>query len=828
MSYDLPTAEVANWVPSPLDGPTPGAPNPTTGTPARIVQTLSAAAVTGTPLIRRTDEVVVRAGLSPYGSVGAVRLEYFVDDLERTDETDDGRGHVASGGQYEVRLPARSDNTIVRYRVLADLGSGLQVLSPRPSDPFRYHAYFVSPSLASAQPPYQLFINSKDWGQLWTNVNFASANDRRVVPETIGGSTVRCQLRQSWDGRVPAVFVSEGRVYDVRVRYQGSRWNRPVGSAIDLGRTSISPLPDPMMAGSSGGSTQSPGAQLEHQLSPLRPVRGEAGPADPEQAQPVLSGPGRRRGRTPVRSRRLALQPGALPTRLRQRRLLRLRPRHRGPRGRHAQAGHPTRRAGGRPVQGLGQLRGGGRSLGPRGWAAAHRQLRGPHPSFQPLERYGYNYERKTWDWKDAWRSRTLIVGLDAARVAGNLNDSNAGNDNLAPVRTFIDQNFDIEAMLNYIAIRNWAEPWDDIFHNQFLYRNASGRWSFIPWDLDREFGENFGWDAPKSFFLGERGDPDNRNGDWNRIKDAFIRAYRTELVARLQELATYDPSSFDPKRGVLAPERFKPIVDLAAAGFDQTDWNASPVTNLCDFTTEKNSLKTFGDERHSALLDLIACSSRPCGLKGEYFDARTFNSSDLILTRTDRVVSFDFGTAAPVSGVPDRQLPDPLDRESHARPHPDLHLLHPVQRRGPPLGQRRPADQQLDQPHLLGGQQHDRPDRRRPGQHPPRVLRQHRQRPHPPLLVRPLPTQTNPPRPRPHPRALSDRDSPASGGAGDQHLVPRGPEVGGVVEDEGLRTPQPVHGIPVDIQKQPEMLLHKCCRQDQCPQVGLQAEQAG
>ena len=277
----------------------------------------------------------------------------------------------------------------------------------------------------------------------------------------------------------------------------------------------------------------------------------------------------------------------------------------------------------------------------------------GRTPSFTPFERYGYTYERKTWDWKDATDIQDLIVGLDAARVAGNLNDSNSANDNLAPVRAFLDQNIDFEPTLDYIAIRNWSEPWDDIFHNYFLYKNAAGRWSFVPWDLDREFGENFGWNARKTFFFGERGDPDNRSGYWHRLKDAFIRSYRSELVARLQYLASYDPTSSDPKRGVLAPERFKPIIEAAASGFSQTDWNASPVTNLCNFDTEKTNMLRFGDERHSALLDFLACASRPCGLKGEYFDARTFDESDRVLTRTDSVIAFDFGTAAPASGVP-------------------------------------------------------------------------------------------------------------------------------------------------------------------------------
>ena len=44
VSYDLPGNEVANWVPSPLDGATPGRANTVTGTPPAIVETLSAGA----------------------------------------------------------------------------------------------------------------------------------------------------------------------------------------------------------------------------------------------------------------------------------------------------------------------------------------------------------------------------------------------------------------------------------------------------------------------------------------------------------------------------------------------------------------------------------------------------------------------------------------------------------------------------------------------------------------------------------------------------------------------------------------------------------------
>jgi hypothetical protein len=476
-----------------------------------------------------------------------------------------------------------------------------------------------------------------------------------VIPETVGGSTVRCQIRPTWDQRVPAVFVSEGKVYDVRVRYQGSRWNRPAGNVIDLARTTISPLPNPMMTQTSGGTTSDVLRALSWNISFPKFGRFE-GKRDPlilnklnqscpgldaavgEQLYEAAGLPSSR-----VRYRRLYVNGGyydyTLDIEVPGEEVLK----RSTPAG--VRIGDLFKASGNNGVEEGPWGRGDGQVL--------PISCSGRSVTYSPLERYTYTYERKTWDWKDASELKAMIDGLDAVRTQGRLGDSDASNDDLTPVRAFFDQNFDVESMLTYLAVRNWSEPWDDVFHNHFLYKDAAGKWSFVVWDLDREFGENFGWDARRSFFIGERGDPDNRSGDWNRIKDAFIRAYRTELTARLEYLDTYDAASTDPRKGALAPERFKPMVTAAAARFDQSDWSASPVTSLCNFDQEKNNMLAFVDERHSAVQDLLACAGRSCGLKGEYFKARTFNASDLVTTRTDRVVAFDFGSAAPVSGVP-------------------------------------------------------------------------------------------------------------------------------------------------------------------------------
>ena len=220
------------------------------------------------------------------------------------------------------------------------------------------------------------------------------------------------------------------------------------------------------------------------------------------------------------------------------------------------EAHHPRRPARRRPVQGLGQQRQRGRPLGPRRRPAAGRELRRPHADLRsPLERYAATYERKTWDWKDA------------ADIAGADRRADRGPRRREPERQQRQQRQpDPGADVPGPELRHRRGCWTTSPSATGPSRGTTssttttstgtprGRWSLVPWDLDREFGENFGWNARKSFFIGERGDPDGRNGEWNRIKDAFIRAYRTELLARLDYLATDDPASSDPTKGVLSP----------------------------------------------------------------------------------------------------------------------------------------------------------------------------------------------------------------------------------------------------------------------------------
>ena len=662
VSYDLPASAIANWAPSPLDGATPGRSNNLTGTPPAILEALVAAPASGQPRIRAADEVLIRAKLSAQGTAREVQVEYFVDSLERTDEAHSLVPAAVTGLDLEARLPAQPDNSIVRYRILTDRGSGrAEVISPRASDPFAWHTYFVSPVIAAVEPPYQLFIRSADWGQLWTNIDHGSSSDSRVIPEAIGTETVRCRIRPSWDERVPAVLVHDGEVYDVRVRYQGSRWKRPYGRDIDLLRTTISPLPDPMMARPSPDGSIAPFLSAlswniafprHHRLEGERESLIVNKLAD---ACPGLS----------ATVGELLYRAAGLPTgRARYRRFYvnggyyaymldleapseSLLERHLAP---AARVGDLVKASGNQGVE-----------EGPWGRADLSPLLPSCDlhpPAYQPLTRYEYTYERKTWDWKDASDIRSLADGLDAARIAGHLDDNDSGNDDPAPVRSFLASTFDLDLSLTYLAIRNWSLPWDDFFHNHYLHRDDGGRWSILPWDLDLEFGEAYGWNAQRSFFIGEKGDPDGRDGkEWNPLKDAFLRGFRPEFITRLRQLDGSDPGGEDSsppgRRGLLSPERWRSMVETAAARFHPGEAAASPVIGQCDFEAEKAHVLAFAEQRRAALADLVACASRPCGLTGEYFSSPSLAPETLAFRRTDQVVDFNWAGDAPAPGFP-------------------------------------------------------------------------------------------------------------------------------------------------------------------------------
>ena len=70
-----------------------------------------------------------------------------------TELHNDGADGDLLGGDdmFSAVLPVQPAGSLVRYRVLADSGSGLVPLYPRPEDPFAWEAYFVDPGVVLEQ-----------------------------------------------------------------------------------------------------------------------------------------------------------------------------------------------------------------------------------------------------------------------------------------------------------------------------------------------------------------------------------------------------------------------------------------------------------------------------------------------------------------------------------------------------------------------------------------------------------------------------------------------------------------------------------------------------
>ena len=554
-----------SWRASPLDGMDPGrVDSVSAAAPLSCVEAVSFGAGGEGPLPPDAEIVVT---VHAAGPLDVPVLEWFVDDVYRRDEAtetvalrDDGSGGdpVAGDGAYTAVLPAQPGQSILRARVWADMGGGTEAAAPREGDPGGWLSHYVAEPRDGETRAYEIFIHPDDWTTMWT----------AVTP----GRVLDCDKNPGWETRVPAVFIHDGTVHDVLVRYQGSRWNRRNGASMTGGPAPGPAEPSPNRAlswsvkfpryntldgrkrislnkltQSCPGSTTVVGFQLFEAVGLPVPqtryarlfVNGEYYNYTLE-----LESPG-----TGMLERWLEELADADPDR-------------------------PEEPA----VPHLFKSGGCNCDEGPYGWGD-ERPLTDAC-GWTALERYEATYERKTHDWAGHEALQALIEDLDAAR----------GSDD-ATLRTFLADRFDVDAVLSYMAVMNWGVPFDDMFQNHYLLqRQSDGRWLMAPWDLDQDFG---GWKgAGASIYMGELGDRDNRSGWWNRIKDSFLRVYRAEYEARLFEL----------NETVLHPDNVIPLVDDNEAQWSLSEAGASPAGPQCDFPGGAQAFRDFAAARHDVV----------------------------------------------------------------------------------------------------------------------------------------------------------------------------------------------------------------------------------
>lgn len=168
------------------------------------------------------------------------------------------------GGQFvaNTAIPGRTARSIFRFRIKANRGDGIEVVSPRLDNPRLvpvsagvkegWHPYFVESVRAdNGRPDYDFFI--PDTGVLIPGNNIDQDPRRVTFPARPGyprddpffgyhGSnpTAFPQYNPAdypaagmdkWNGTVPAVFVKDGLVHDIMSRVHGSRYRRSAGAS---------------------------------------------------------------------------------------------------------------------------------------------------------------------------------------------------------------------------------------------------------------------------------------------------------------------------------------------------------------------------------------------------------------------------------------------------------------------------------------------------------------------------------------------------------------------------------------------------------------------
>lgn len=481
VSFSAPSNDPANWVASPLPGnPSPGQPN-AAGPYLKpvVVQLHVAQAADGQRLIRRSQPVRIDCAFSS-SALSNVRLEYFVDNIELTNETPAlvsmwpvGQ---ANSTWFTADLPGLPDRSLVRYRIRADRGDGDEIVLPRADDPFKWRAYFVTPPRNSTNAVYDVFISAKSLRTLQTNI---TQNPRRVtLPDPPG------RPRQSWNATEPAVFVHDGMVQDIQMRHHGSRYRR------DVNRRSYKfkfPKYAPFNNQSAFFVTD-------------KDYQTEAGHALFRAAGIPTS---------LTRWVDLYLNNGA--------RLLRLEQEENDDRMLERVQEEQERLRPGSIGFEVGEIyKCVGTAEGPYGDGNG-RQLAARLPWWTALQRYEWTFALQDHGWRGHTQFKEMIDKMWAARGSVSTVNTNA-------LRAYFEKCWDVDRELTYLSTINWMVPWDDVFHNYFLWQQRNGKWSQLPWDFDNLMN---GQSASTSIFTA------SPNAGPNYFKDSFIRVFREEFRRR-------------------------------------------------------------------------------------------------------------------------------------------------------------------------------------------------------------------------------------------------------------------------------------------------------
>jgi len=532
VSVTWPSSDPANWLASPLTGPTPGAAQAVTrAIPKPVVVAYSAAqASDAATVVRANQPVTITCTYSAMDSLSNVMLEYFLEDVNLTNQTHTSVSMTSiSGASFTTTIPGQTNRSIVRYRFKADRGDGLEVVSPRPDDPQitpvglnnaleAWWGYFVTPVRTSANAAiYDVFISKNQSTRMSNNV---LQNPKRVTTATATGLPrdipYVAATAPQWDGTVPGVFCSGGQVWDIQIRFHGSRYHRD-GSIHSF--KVFFPKHQPLNGQSSWFETMHgtefieaqkinrllglPASQMRRVDWYMNSAANEVHSEEGEYSDYMLKA---------WSELQRQLNPGMA-------------------------------------KEDLGDLY---KDVGNR--EPEQNNVEGPYTrgteapmlanaGWNQLARYRWTFTPEVNEWKGSKPLRDLIEGMWTARgdspSARTYTDTSA---TVPAVRAWFTNNWDMDTLLTSMAMLEWMSIWDDACQNHYFWRRANGLWVRLGWDYDQVMSTGGGGPGPgggsatQTIYGGEFGAATVFDGV-NWWKDTFYKTYRASYKQRLWEL---------------------------------------------------------------------------------------------------------------------------------------------------------------------------------------------------------------------------------------------------------------------------------------------------
>ena len=180
------------------------------------------------------------------------------------------------------------------------------------------------------------------------------------------------------------------------------------------------------------------------------------------------------------------------------------------------------------------------------------------------LDRYRWTFTPEVNEWKGPKPLRDLIEGMWTARGDSPSARSYTNTSSAVPtVKTWFTNNWDIDTTITSMALLEWMSIWDDSTQNHYFWRRADGLWSRLGWDYDGVMstasagggGVESGGKTNQTIYGGEAGAPVVYEGT-NWWKDTFFKTFRNEYNQRLWELnnSFFDPTNLAAQGLAVAP----------------------------------------------------------------------------------------------------------------------------------------------------------------------------------------------------------------------------------------------------------------------------------